>query len=67
MSEQEQADIKLAVARLKQDHADFDAAIEAMLTVGCDQLQIQRMKKKKLGIKDQLQKLEDRIIPDIIA
>ncbi|MHC5305881.1 YdcH family protein [Bartonella sp. LJL80] len=67
MSEQEQADIKLAVARLKQDHADFDAAIEAMLAVGCDQLQIQRMKKKKLGIKDQLQKLEDRIIPDIIA
>ncbi|AQT48324.1 DUF465 domain-containing protein [Bartonella sp. B10834G6] len=67
MSEQEQVDVKLAVAKLKQEHADYDAAIDAMIKAGCDQLQIQRMKKKKLAIKDQLQKLEDRIIPDIIA
>lgn len=67
MSEQEQVDVKLAVAKLKQEHAYYDAAIDAMIKAGCDQLQIQRMKKKKLAIKDQLQKLEDRIIPDIIA
>lgn len=67
MSEQEQVDIKLAVAKLKQEHADYDAAIEAMIKTGCDQLQIQRMKKKKLVLKDQLQKLEDKIIPNIIA
>lgn len=67
MSEQEQVDVKLAVAKLKQEHTDYDAAIDAMIKTGCDQLQIQRMKKKKLAIKDQLQKLEDRIIPDIIA
>lgn len=67
MSEQEQVDIKLTVAKLKQEHADYDAAIEAMIKTGCDQLQIQRMKKKKLMLKDQLQKLEDKIIPDIIA
>lgn len=67
MSEQEQVDVKLAVAKLKQEHADYDAAIEAMIKTGCDQLQIQRMKKKKLVLKDQLQKLEDKIIPDIIA
>lgn len=67
MSEQEQVDIKLAVAKLKQEHADYDAAIGAMIKTGCDQLQIQRMKKKKLVLKDQLQKLEDKIIPDIIA
>lgn len=67
MSEQEQVDLKLAVAKLKQEHADYDAAIEAMIKTGCDQLQIQRMKKKKLVLKDQLQKLEDKIIPDIIA
>ncbi|UXN03542.1 MULTISPECIES: YdcH family protein [unclassified Bartonella] len=66
-SEQEQVEVKLAVARLKQDHADFDAAINAMSAQGCDPLQIQRIKKKKLAIKDQLQKLEDQIIPDIIA
>jgi hypothetical protein len=67
MSEQEQAEIRLEFARLKQDHADFDAAINAMAAMGCDTLQIQRMKKKKLAIKDRLQQLEDRIIPDIIA
>ena len=67
MSEQEQAEIRLEFARLKQDHADFDAAINAMIATGCDALQIQRMKKKKLTLKDRLKQLEDRIIPDIIA
>lgn len=67
MSEQEQADIRLEFSRLKQDHADFDAAINAMIAVGCDPLQIQRMKKKKLFLKDRISALEDRIIPDIIA
>ena len=67
MSEQEQAEIRLEFARLKQEHADFDAAINAMIVTGCDPLQIQRMKKKKLLLKDRLSTLEDRIIPDIIA
>jgi hypothetical protein len=64
MSDQEQAGIRLEVARLKQDHTDFDAA---MIATGCDALQVQRMKKKKLALKDKLKELEDRIIPDIIA
>lgn len=67
MSEQEQAEIRLEFARLKQDHADFDAAINAMIATGCDPLQIQRMKKKKLALKDKIAQIEDRIIPDIIA
>jgi hypothetical protein len=67
MSEQEQAEIRLAFARTKQEHADYDAAIKAMIATGCDPLQIQRMKKKKLAVKDKLRELEDRIIPDIIA
>lgn len=67
MSDQDQADIRLQFARLKQEHSDFDAAINAMIQIGCDPLQIQRMKKKKLAIKDRLTDLEDRIIPDIIA
>lgn len=67
MSDQEQAEIRLEFARLKQEHADFDAAINAMIVTGCDPLQIQRMKKKKLAIKDRLTHLEDRVIPDIIA
>ena len=38
-----------------------------MIETGCDALRIQRMKKKKLVIKDKLSKLEDQIVPDIIA
>jgi len=65
--DQDQAELRRSLARLRQEHADFDAAIAAMQTTGCDPLQIQRIKKKKLALKDQLQKLEDSIIPDIIA
>jgi len=67
MADQEQAEIRLIVARLRQEHEDYDAAINAMIETGCDALRIQRMKKKKLVIKDKLTKLEDQIIPDIIA
>jgi hypothetical protein len=67
MSDQEQTEIRLEYAKLKQEHTDFDAAINAMIATGCDHLQIQRMKKKKLALKDRMQALEDRIIPDIIA
>ena len=67
MSDQEQTEIRLEYAKLKQDHTDFDAAINAMIATGCDPLQIQRMKKKKLVLKDKLKVIEDRIIPDIIA
>lgn len=67
MSEQEQAEIRLEFARLKQEHADMDTAINAMIAQGCDPLTIQRMKKKKLSLKDKLRVLESRVIPDIIA
>lgn len=67
MSDQDQTEIRLEFAKLKQEHADFDAAINAMIAMACDPLQIQRMKKKKLVLKDRIAKLEDRIIPDIIA
>lgn len=67
MSDQDDVERRLAVARMVQEHNDFDAAINAMITTKCDPLQIQRMKKKKLAIKDKLTKLESAIIPDIIA
>lgn len=67
MADQEQADIRLALARLRQEHEDYDAAINAMVTVGSDTLRIQRMKKKKLAIKDKIIQIEDQILPDIIA
>jgi hypothetical protein len=67
MSDQDQTEMRLKAARLRQEHEDFDAAIKAMMATGCDALRIQRMKKKKLAIKDQMTKVEDQIIPDIIA
>lgn len=67
MPDQDQAELRLAVARLRQEHEDYDVAINAMIKVGCDALRIQRMKKKKLVIKDRITKIEDQIIPDIIA
>jgi hypothetical protein len=67
MADQEQAELRLNAARLRQEHEDYDAAINAMIATGCDALRIQRMKKKKLAIKDKLAQIEDQIIPDIIA
>jgi hypothetical protein len=67
MPDQDQAELRLAVARLRQEHEDYDAAINAMIQIGCEALRIQRMKKKKLVLKDKISKLEDLIIPDIIA
>jgi hypothetical protein len=50
------------------DHRDLDAAIAALIEAGSsDQLQIARLKKRKLGLKDEILALESRLIPDIIA
>lgn len=67
MSDQDQTELRLVAARLRQEHEDYDVAINAMIKTGCDALRIQRMKKKKLVIKDKISKIEDQIIPDIIA
>ncbi|MCU0830961.1 MAG: DUF465 domain-containing protein [Rhizobiaceae bacterium] len=67
IDEQEKAAARLALARLRQEHTDFDAAINAMEAVGCDKLQVQRMKKKKLAIKDMIARLSAEVLPDIIA
>ena len=66
-SDQDQADVRMKLARLKQEHDDYHAAIDAMIAQRCDPLQIQRMKKKKLDLKDQIKKLSSTLIPDIIA
>ncbi len=53
---------------LKIEHRDLDAAIEALSGSGSrDQLQVARLKKRKLALKDQMAMLEDYLIPDIIA
>ncbi len=56
------------LAQLKQEHRDLDEAILALVSAGAhDQLQLTRLKKRKLMLRDQITKLEDEIVPDIIA
>ncbi len=53
---------------LRLEHRDLDAAIEALRgTAAPDQLQIARLKKRKLRLKDEIALIEDQMIPDIIA
>ena len=53
---------------LRVEHRDLDAAIDALTAAGSlDQLQIARLKKRKLKLKDQIALIEDYLIPDIIA
>jgi hypothetical protein len=68
LSEEELAEFEAELARLKEEHRDLDGAIEALeRMVAGDQLQIQRLKKRKLALKDRISYLEDQITPDIIA
>ena len=56
------------LAELRDEHRDLDAAIAALVvTTSPDQIQIQRLKKRKLLLKDQIRLLEDGQLPNIIA
>ena len=61
-------DPRQVLALLKAEHRRLDEEIELLrATSNCDQLELARMKKKKLALKDEIQLISDRIIPDIIA
>lgn len=65
ISEEEIAE-RLAV--LRTEHRDLDDSISALLSAGhVDQLQLARLKRRKLRLKDEIAILEDQLIPDIIA
>ena len=56
------------LVRLRMEHRDLDSAIDALrATTAPDQLQLARLKKRKLRLKDEICQLEDQLIPDIIA
>lgn len=56
------------LAELRQAHADLDAAVQALTEARfSDRLQVQRLKKRKLQVKDRIRYLEDLLIPDISA
>jgi hypothetical protein len=61
-------ELTLQAAVLVQEHGDLDSAIAALLTQPMvDQLQVQRLKKRKLALKDQISKLHALLLPNIIA
>lgn len=60
--------LRLELAHLKDEHRDLDAAIAALSSGPItDALAVQRLKKKKLMLKDRIAALEDGLLPDIIA
>ncbi|WP_310496749.1 DUF465 domain-containing protein [Sandarakinorhabdus sp.] len=64
----EESEILSRIEILKQDHRDLDTAIDALrLMPMCDMIQLQRFKKRKLRLRDEIAMLEDMLIPDIIA
>lgn len=68
LSEEEVDEFEAELARLKEEHRDLDRAIEALEhIVAGDQLQVQRLKKRKLVLKDRIAFVEDQLTPDIIA
>ncbi len=64
----EQSDIQERIIALQQEHRDLDDAIAALVDKGVyDQLLLQRMKKRKLALRDLISRLEALLVPDIIA
>jgi hypothetical protein len=68
MTQDEERELREELARLQQEHRDLDAAIAALaLSPGSDLIQVQRLKKRKLILRDRIRVVEDQLTPDIIA
>lgn len=68
MNDDNERDLGTELARLQQEHRDLDAAIEALHhSPAPDLLRLQRLKKRKLHLRDRISFVEDQITPDIIA
>jgi hypothetical protein len=63
----DEAQLKARLDVLRTEHRDLDAAIAALAGAGPDQLQLARLKKRKLRLRDEIAAVEDRLVPDIIA
>ena len=68
MTDEDEQALRAKLAQLTEEHRDLDAAILALLDSGtADLLQLSRLKKRKLLLKDQISQIEDSFLPDIIA
>ncbi len=68
MTQDDESELRAQLAQLRQEHRDLDAAIEALHnSPGSDLLQVQRLKKRKLHLRDRIIQIEDQLTPDIIA
>jgi hypothetical protein len=68
MQVQDPAQIAHLLAELRIEHRDLDAAIEQLaVSIGRDELQLTRLKKRKLLLKDTIARLESKLIPDLDA
>ena len=68
LTKEQEAYLGLELATKRQEHADLDIAIRTLSeSLYADQMLIQRLKKRKLMLKDRIVALEDLLLPDIIA
>jgi hypothetical protein len=68
MTKEEERELREQLARLQQEHRDLDVAIAALQeSLGVDVIQVQRLKKRKLQLRDRITFIEDELTPDIIA
>jgi len=68
LNKEQEAALGLELATKRQEHADLDAAIHMLVGTGmADQMLVQRLKKRKLALKDRITQLENILLPDIIA
>ena len=68
MQRPDERELREQLARLRAEHRDLDVEIVAEeVSAHSDQLQIKRLKKRKLALKDQIKAIEDQLLPDIIA
>ncbi len=68
MTPEDESELRAQLSRLHQEHRDLDAAIAALQdSPGADIIQVQRLKKRKLQLRDKITFIEDQLTPDIIA
>ena len=68
MTDDTERALREQLSRMQQEHRDLDAAIAALASApGADVIQVQRLKKRKLVLRDKIRLIEDQLTPDIIA